>query len=139
MTGDTIWRTITDIITVRTVTTTPHTASEVHGTGAGIITHGTAVHGIGTHGPTPLGDITAGTIRSMWEAGMTLGIMEVFTSVGGDPIIADGTGAGIHTGTDITTDTTRDITMTMWRNGTEKDIRQDLTGHMQAGAASEPV
>ena len=112
------------------------------------------IHGTGTHGVTDLGitedgmtlgitaaGMEAGTTLGITEvsAGMTLGIMEVFTSVGGDPIIADGTGAGIHTGTDITTDTTRDITMTMWRNGTEKDIRQDLTGHMQAGAASEPV
>ena len=111
--------------------------------------HGTGTHGVTDHGITEDGmtrGITAagmevGTTLGITEvsAGMTLGTTEVFTSVGGDLIIADGTGAGTHTGTDITTDTTRDITMTMWRNGTEKDIRPDLTGHMQAGAASEPV
>ena len=44
------------------------------------------------------------------SAGMTLGTMEVFTSVGGALIHADGTGGAIHTGTDSTTDTTRVIT-----------------------------
>ena len=107
--------------------------------------HGTGTHGVTDHGITEDG-MTLGISAAGMEVGTSLGItevsvgtMEVFPSVGGVLIIADGTGVGIHTGTDITTDTTRDITMIMWRNGTEKDIRQDLTGHMQAGAASEPV
>ena len=74
--------------------------------------HGTGTHGVTDHGITEDGmtlGITAagmevGTTLGITEvsAGMTLGIMEVFTSVGGDPIIADGTGAGILIGDIIT-------------------------------------
>ena len=45
-------------------TTTLHTASEVHGTGAVITILGIAAHGIGTHGHTPHGDTAAGMILS---------------------------------------------------------------------------
>ena len=81
MTGAGTWKTTTDI-------TTDHTASEVRGTGAV-----TTTHGIGIHGHIPLGDITDGTIRSIWEDGMTHGTME-------DTMEDTGDGA---TGTDITT------------------------------------
>lgn len=94
-----------------------HTASEVHGTGAG-----TTLHGIGIHGLTVLGDITDGMTRSISEAGttlgitadgMTLGIMEdggVGMTLGTIIIIiADGTAAGILTGVIITTDMARDM------------------------------
>ena len=48
--------------------TTLHTASEAHGTGAAITTHGTATTGIGTDGRTTLHGATAAD-------GMTLGTM----------------------------------------------------------------
>ena len=81
MTGAGTWKTTTDI-------TTDHTASEVRGTGAVTTTLGT-----GIHGHIPLGAITDGTIRSIWEDGMTHGTME-------DTMEDTGDGA---TGTDITT------------------------------------
>lgn len=144
MTGDTIWRTITDIITVRTVTTTTHTASEVHGTGAVISTHGT-----GTPGHTVHGDTAAGTITT---AGMTHGI----TSDTGDStthgttrdgttgmdttiihIIADGTEDGTHTIiTATSTDTDMDMTTSEVLHTApilkDKDIRPARTGFSPA-------
>lgn len=82
-----------------------HTASEVHGTGAGTIPHG-----IGIHGLTVLGDITDGMTRSISEAGTTLGITAAGMTLGTIIIIiADGTVAGILTGVIITTDMARDI------------------------------
>ena len=110
MTGDMTWRTTTDIITVRT-------ASEVPGTGAGIIRHGTA-------GISLLGDIEDGMTDGTTEAGTTLTITEASTEDGttlgtgeatGDGMtlgiiltIADGMVDGIRTGDIITiTDTAR--------------------------------
>lgn len=135
--------------------TTPHTASEAHGTGAA-----TMIHGIGTHGPTPLGDTTAGMIRSMWEAGMTLGITADSTTLG---IMADGAGttgtatiiirttaAGTEAGT-LTTDMDMDIYMVRDTSMTnradrditdiseDRDIRRVPTEYSRAGLRSEAV
>ncbi len=96
---------------------TPLTASEVHGTGAGIMTLGTGTHG--DHGATG-----AGTALGM--AGMTHGITEAIGAVGtthgitdmrdgteasGVLTTPDGTEDGTLTGTDIITDGIRDTIM----------------------------
>lgn len=97
MIGDSIWKTTTVIIT-------DHTVSEVHGTGAGIIVHGTGIHGHTRHG-----DIADGTTRSICQDGtihgttdtpdgMTHGITDGIITI----IIADGTEDGILIG-DIST------------------------------------
>ena len=116
------------------------------------------IHGIGTHGPTPLGDITAGTIRSMWEAGMTLGITADSTTLG---IMAAGAGttgtatiiirttaAGTEAGT-LTTDMdiymVRDTSMTNRADrditdiSEDRDIRRVPTEYSRAGLRSEAV
>ena len=114
MTGDTTLKTITDIITVRTITITIHTASEVHCIGAVITTHG-----IGTHGAILRGAITDGMTHSISEDGTTLGTMEAIMTLG---IMADGAGTAGMAGmtTHITADgteagilTTTDISMVM--------------------------
>jgi hypothetical protein len=87
MTGDTTLKTITATITA-------HIASEVHGTGADIITHGT-----GTHGLSPHGDTMDGMTLSIFPDGTTHGITDgLITTI----IIADGTGVGILIGDIIT-------------------------------------
>ena len=128
-------KTITVIIMV-------HTASAVHGTGAGITTHGT--HGLSLHG-----DITDGTIHGTTEqtgAGMTHGTMADIGAVGmthgitADTGEADGTipdiihttDGTIHTGVTITT-TARVISLIITRMcGMVQDIRQVQTGSLQA-------
>lgn len=124
--------------------TTPHTASEAHGTGAA-----TMIHGIGTHGPTPLGDTTAGMIRSMWEAGMTLGIMaDGAGTTGTATIIIRTTAAGTEAGT-LTTAMdiymVRDTSMTNRADrditdiSEDRDIRRVPTEYSRAGLRSEAV
>ena len=54
---------------------TLRTALEAHGTGADTTIHGTAARITGTHGRTRHTDTMAGTIRSTWADGMTLGTM----------------------------------------------------------------
>ena len=116
------------------------------------------IHGIGTHGPTPLGDTTAGMIRSMWEAGMTLGITADSTTLG---IMAAGAGttgtatiiirttaAGTEAGT-LTTDMdiymVRDTSMTNRADrditdiSEDRDIRRVPTEYSRAGLRSEAV
>ena len=97
-----------------TAITTDLTASEVHGTGAVITTHGT-----GTHGPILRGAITDGMTQSISEDGTTLGTMEAIMTLG---IMADGAGTAGMAGmtTHITADgteagilTTTDISMVM--------------------------
>lgn len=115
-------------------------------------------HGTGTHGLTLHGDITDGMTRSMWEAGMTLGITADSTTLGtmeagagttGMAIIitlttAAGTEAGtLTTDMDTGTYTDRDISMTSRadRDTTitsgDRGIRQDPTEYFQAGHHSE--
>lgn len=59
----------TTLTTGATTSTLGHitrlTASAVHGTGAGTMTHGTAAHTTGTHGHIHHTDITDGTTRSI--------------------------------------------------------------------------
>lgn len=98
MTGDTTLKTITATITA-------HIASEVHGTGADIITHGT-----GTHGLTPHGDTMDGMTLSIFPDGTTHGITDMEDGMTHGTtdgliitiIIADGTGVGILIGDIIT-------------------------------------
>ena len=74
------------------------------------MTLGTAVHGIGTHGHTPHGGITDGTIHSITEGFMIHGTMVM--ADGTDictHITADGMEDGIHTGTTIITTTMTSI------------------------------
>lgn len=54
---------------------TLRTALEVHGIGADTTIHGTAARITGTHGHTRHTDTMAGTTRSTWADGMTLGTM----------------------------------------------------------------
>lgn len=119
-----------------------HTASEVHGGGAGIIPHGT-----GTHGPIRHGTITAGTTDGMeagTEAGMIRGITEASTTHGTMAMLAgtedstvhitaDGTEAGIRSGREcIRVITIRDIIIRcMSTHGEDQGIRQDRTGCTQ--------
>lgn len=139
MTGDTISRTTTD-------TGTALTASEVRGTGADIIPHGT--HGISRHGDitdgmtlgttVQTGDgTTHGITEDTGEDGMTLGIMED-TGAGmihGTTTITDGT---THTGDTITTITDRAITLTIIRMcGMAQDIRPGLKEYSEAPRRSE--
>ena len=92
-----------------TIAHTPHTASEVHGTGAGTTTLGTGMPGHIIHGTTGTGDgMEDGTIRGMEEVSLTHGItaieagmirsMDICTL-----ITADGMEDGTLTGTIITT------------------------------------
>ena len=123
-----------------------HTASEVHGTGAGITTLGTAVRSIGTHGHIPHTGITAGTTRSISEAGMTLGTtatedgMEVGTTHITDTCTlttADGTADGTHTG--ATTHIITILSTSRMITGTDQDTAPAPTGSSQAGYLQEAV
>lgn len=92
------------------------TASEAHGTGAGITTLGTGTHGAlgATEDGTVLGTagMTHGTTGATGAAGMIRGTtaMRDGTEDSGALIMPDGTEAGTHIGTAITTDGIRDIT-----------------------------
>jgi hypothetical protein len=118
------------------------------------------IHGTGTHGLTPHGDITAGMTRSMWEAGMThgitadsttLGTMEAGVGITGTAIIitrttAAGTEAGtLTTDMDTGTYTDRDTSMTSLADrdttgiSEDRGIRQDRKEYSQAGHRSEEV
>ena len=99
---------------------TPLTASEVHGTGAGIMTLGTGTHG--DHGATGAGTALgmAGTTLGITEAigavGTTHGITDITdmrdgTEASGALTMPDGTADGILIGTDIITDGIRDTIM----------------------------
>ena len=126
MTGDMTSRTTTDIITA-------HTASEVHGTGAGITAR------TGAHGDTAHGDTTGGMTRSTSEVGMTRGTMEDITTHGimaTDAILtittittADGTADGIHT---MVRDISTEGTATRKTNGMVSAERQDQREYSQA-------
>lgn len=131
------WRTTTVIITV-------HTASEAHGTGAGII------H-LGTRGASLLGDTTDGTTRGTTAAtgdGMTHGTTADGTedgmTLGITAVTMEDTGAGMIHGTitittdgmthiGITTIMVRDLSEDMGkRYGTVQGMRQVRTGYLQA-------
>ena len=90
-----------------TIAHTPHTASEVHGTGAGTTTLGTGMPGHIIHGTTGTEDgMEDGTIRGITDTadGTTHGTTAM--ADGTDTCIhttADGTADGIHTGTTIIT------------------------------------
>ena len=96
MTGDGIWKTDTDI-------TMDHTASAVHGTGAGITVR-TGVF-LGTDGAAARGDITVSTTHGITEDYMIHGITEAIMIHGtmadiGEVIMPDigaGTTHGITT------------------------------------------
>ena len=107
-----------------------HIVSEVHGTGADITTHGIGIHGLIHHG-----DITVGMTRSIFQAGMTHGIMDSeagMTHGTADGLttttIADGTEDGTLTG-DITMDrdTIQEVT----------DLSKDATDGMVLGPEQE--
>ena len=87
MTGDGIWKTDTDI-------TMDHTASAVHGTGAGITVR-TGVF-LGTDGAAARGDITVSTTHGITEDYMIHGTMEDIGEVI-MPDIGAGTTHGITT------------------------------------------
>lgn len=139
MTGDTISRTTTD-------TGTALTASEVRGTGADIIPHGT--HGISRHGDITDGMIhgttvqtgdgtTHGITEDTGEAGMTHGTTEDIGAgmTHGITLTTDGT---THTGDTITTITDRAITLTIIRMcGMVQDIRPGLKEYSEAPRRSE--
>lgn len=99
MTGDGIWKTGMDIITVLT-------ASAVHGIGAGITVHTGAF--IGEAGAAVRGDITVSTTHGITEDSMIRGIMEDATTHGtmedtGEDITPDiGDGTPLGTTTTIT-------------------------------------
>ena len=118
---------------------TPRTASEVHGTGAATMIHGTATHGTGTHGHTVLGDITDGTTHGTMEASMTHGttadITEVTTATC-THTTTDGTADGILIG-DTTIITTMACLSTMKTDGTEAADNQAQTACSQAECPHE--
>lgn len=137
MTGDMTSRIITDIITV-------HTASAVHGTGAGTTAR------TGAHGDTAHGDTTGGMTRSTSEVGMTRGTMEDITILGTEDTgditthgimatdailtittitIADGTADGILT---MVRDISTEGTATRKTNGMVSAERQDQREYSQA-------
>ena len=106
--------------------------------------HGTAAHGIGTHGPTHLGDTTDGMTRSITADIMTHGTMAMADTTEDGTIhgtdtctrtTADGMADGTHTG-DITTITDTDTSagLTTTRTyGTAQDIRQDQSAYSAQG------
>ena len=127
-----------------------HTASAVHGTGAGITTHG-------THGASLRGDTTDGTIHGIMDRagdGMTLGttadtgedgtihgITEATGEAAGTiPDIIRTTAGTIHTGDTTITTMVLDMSLiTIKMCGTVQDIRQVQTdsspAHRLSGAA----
>ena len=129
-TGDGIWKTITDTITVRTVWA-------VHGIGAGITVR------TGVRGHTARGDITAtaahrttedGTDHGASADGMIRGIMILGTEA--DGIAEDGMTHGIITTTitdGMTLIISRDISQVEDRRETETDITACV--HRQTAAA----
>lgn len=132
------------------ISTTRHTASEVHGTGAVIMIHGT-----GTHGLIHLGATTDGTIRSISEAGTTHGTTEVIgehtthgTTAGGGTIgmatiiirtTAAGTEDGILTtvtDTDLAIYTTSRTDLRTTSTSGVRDTRQVRTESLPAARRS---
>jgi hypothetical protein len=133
------------------------TASEVHGTGAGIITHGTAAHGLSvlgiTEGSMILGTMVDSTVHGTsvdsmnlgTTAGSTiLGIMADSTTHG---IMAGSTGLitmdgmvdGIRSGLDIIRDTILFLTIMAKTYGEVRDMRPAQTGYLQAAHLQEEV
>lgn len=116
------------------------TVSEVHGTGADIMTHGTGTRT--DHGTTEAGTthgtvgMTLGSTADTGADGMIHGttVTAAGTADTGDLIIQAGTADGIRTG-DTITDGTPDITAmaTMLTHGEVSDIRQALTEYSAAG------
>ena len=100
------------------------------------MTLGTAAPGDGTHGHIPHGDTTDGTIRSISEAGMTLGITDTPESTGDgmEDVITDGMTHGITT---IITTTIRLLSFIRKTDGTEAVIRQVRTEYSQAALLQE--
>ena len=103
---------------------TPLTVSEVHGTGAATMIHGTAAHGIGTHGRTIIGDITDGTTHGTTEDSGIHGTTEAATD-------------GIHIGVITITTTTLPFRSTMKTDGTVTADRPGQTECSQAGYPQE--
>ena len=124
------------------------TASEVHGTGAGIITHGTAAHGLSvlgiTEGSMILGIMVDSTVHGTSVDSMTLGttagstihgIMAGSTGL----ITTDGTEVGIRSGLDIIRDITLSLTTIAKMYGEVQDIRLAQTEYLQAAHLQEEV
>ena len=145
--GDSIWKTITAIITIRT-------ASAVHGTGADITrlgTHGTSLHGDTADGMTD-GITEAGTVHIITAAttgdGTTLGTGAVIgdgTTLGTARITihttADGMADGIHIGVITTITAMVPDTSEMWTTirmyGMDQDTRQARKEYSEAVHRSE--
>jgi hypothetical protein len=98
--------------------------------------HGTAAHGIGTHGRTIIGDITDGTTHGTTEVFMTHGIM-VDITVTCTTITTDGTADGTLTGTTIITITTLAHRCTTKTAGMEAADSLDQTEYSPAGYPHE--
>jgi hypothetical protein len=100
------------------------------------MTLGTAAPGDGTHGHIPHGDTTDGTIRSISEVGMTLGITDTPESTedgtedGMEDVITDGMTHGITT--TIITTIIRILSFIRKTDGTEAVTRQVRKGYSQA-------
>lgn len=111
------------------------TASEVHGTGADTMTHGTGtpgVHGITAAG-TALGiaGTTHGTTAATGADGMIHGMdltdTQDGTAVSGGHIMQDGTADGTHTGTAITAGIRAMCIISMSIPGKDSDMIPALT------------
>ena len=119
-------------------TTTHHTASEVHGTGAATTTHGTATHGIGTDGTAHIHTTTAdGTTHGTTEAGMIHTTTEDCGTHGTTGAIMEATTDGIRIGATTITTTTLPLRSTMRTDGTVTADRADQTECSQAGFPQE--
>ena len=133
------------------------TASEVHGTGAGIITHGTAAHGLSvlgiTEGSMILGTMVDSTVHGTSADSMTLGTtaasiilgIMVDSTIHGimagstGHITTDGTEDGILSGLDIIRDITLSLTTIAKMYGEVQDIRPAQTEYLQAAHLQEEV
>lgn len=118
-----------------TIVHTPHTASAVHGTGAGTTTLGTGMPGHIIHGTTDTEDGMAdGTTLGITDTadGMTHGTMEDGTDTC-THTTADGTADGIHTGTTITTMVRSMSEAARTTAGTGQDTAPAQTGSSPAG------
>lgn len=118
------------------ISTTRHTASEVHGTGAVIMIHGT-----GTHGLIHLGATTDGTIRSISEAGTTHGTTAGGGTIGMATIIIRTTAAGTEDGilttvTDLAIYTTSRTDLRTTSTSGVRDTRQVRTESLPAARRS---
>lgn len=118
-----------------TIVHIPHTASAVHGTGAGITALGTGMPGHIIHGTTDTADGMAdGTTLGITDTadGMIHGIMEAGTDTC-THTTADGTADGIHTGTTITTTARSMSVATRMTAGTVQGTAPALTESSPAG------